>query len=503
MPVLPRFKGGCVREPAISAQELQVTRATRWPGALVLILVGALALSLFARVKLGWSLPLWFDEVYTGTIASQSDFAGLLRWCRAEITGPAFYMPMWVWAKVAGTGNVALRLPALILSIAGPVLIAWRGHPDKNVRLFWAIFSLLWLPMLPLATEARPYPQLFFLGSLQAMFFLQLNRSLGRRAAFGWTMATALFVLTNYYAFVISAFQGLALAVTHRRRLLRLYPALPPLLVAAAWMPFHLPLVLRFASEHGSIFTPLPPNAILAVPWFLFGPGLQAFVILMLLAFTQSSWWNGAKHLSPEAQLVWTGIAAFALIFTVGLFKATLAPRYVTPGMPALLFGLGWWANRVHSEKPPAVAAMLAVFFLATAATFVTGSEDERFRDRRNLQFETASNWLMDQPFDRLYYLKPEPSPTPERDAEIADFFFARAGRPVRVIASDYKSAMTPALANDGRASVLFIGDSRSAGRLQQWMGARPAGWICRDFGQTAFAIMACRPRLPRSPRGR
>lgn len=472
------------------------------PARLALLFWAALALSLTARLATGWALPFWFDEVYTGTIAAQPDFAGVLRWCLSEITGPAFYVPMWLWAKIAGTGDAALRLPALVMSVGGPLLIAWRGHPDREVRLFWAILSLLWLPLLPMATEARPYPQIFLLGSLQAIFFLRLGKSPNLREAFGWTTATALFVLTNYYALVISGFQALALVATHRRQLVRLLPAALPLLLAAGWMVFHLPVVLRFASEHGRMFTPLPPSAVLAVPLFLFGAGLQAFLIPVLLGWTYSSWWKRPAKPSAEAQLVWAGIAAFALIFAVGLFRATLTPRYVTPGIPALLFGLAWWAGKVRAQKPAAVASMVVIFFIATGAALVTDPTDERFRDRRNLQFETASAWLMEQPMDRLYYLKPAPSPTPALDAEVAGFFFTREGRPVRVISGVHKSAMTPALAGDADAGVLFIGDSRSSGELEKWLEAQPSGWTCRDFGHTPFAIMACRPRLRRSPRG-
>ena len=101
----------------------------------------------------------------------------------------------------------------------------------------------------------------------------------------------------------------------------------------------------------------------------------------------------------------------------------------------------------------------------------------------------------MERPLDRLYYLKPEASPAPDRDAEIAGFFFARAGRPVSVIQTDYRSAMTASLANDRRGGVLFIGDKSSSRELTGWFGQQPLGWTCRDFGQTAFAIVACRPK--------
>ena len=463
----------------------------------------AIVVSLAAKLTNGWDLPFWFDEVYTATIAGQPDVAGLLHWCLLEMTGPAFYVPMWLWAKVAGTGDAVMRFPALAASFACAALIAWRGHPDRDVRLLWAIFTLLWLPVLPMATEARAYPQLLLLGSAQAALFLGLNRSPDLRTAFAYTTVTALFVLTNYYALVITGFQGLALLWANRRAMLRLYPALVPLLIAGVWMSVHLPFVLKAASTRGSQFQPLPPDAVLAIPWFLFGQGFHAVLILVLLAYTRRLWWSLDTRPSPEAQLVWTGVLTFALITGVGFVQATMMPRYLVPGIPALLFGLAWWAKQVWGRQSAAVFAMLAIFFVSMGATILFGSADDRFRDRRNFQFETASAWLMQQPVDRLYFLNSAPAAEPSLEAQLGGFFFERAGRPVKVIPGAYGSAMTRAVAEDRRAGVLLVVDRRAPRAFTNWILSQEPRWTCRKFAQTAFGIVACKPKLPRSPQAR
>src|SRR5512139_2711991 len=224
-----------------------------WP---LLAFLGALVVGIIARVAAGRGLPLGFDETFTATIASQPNFAGLLHWCLTELSGPAFYMPMWIWAKVAGVSDAALRAPALAFSIATPLMIARFGHGDRNIRLWWAALTLLWLPDLPAATEARPYAQMFFLGTVQAIMFLRLAAHARPWPAFWWGTATALAVLTHSYALAIGGCQGLALLGVHRKSLVRLWPMAVPLAVMLAWMAFHLPHVLQFMATHLTHYEP-------------------------------------------------------------------------------------------------------------------------------------------------------------------------------------------------------------------------------------------------------
>src|SRR5205823_12129116 len=83
----------------------------------------------------GWRAPFWLDEAYTGTIASQLTLAGLLRWCRHELSGPIYYAALWLWEKVAGNTDTALRLPSLIMWVGAVLLMAVHKGQDLRDRL--------------------------------------------------------------------------------------------------------------------------------------------------------------------------------------------------------------------------------------------------------------------------------------------------------------------------------------------------------------------------------
>ena len=437
-----------------------------------------------------------------GAIAGQATYNGLVQWCLHELTGPAFYMPMWLWAKFVGTGDAALRMPSLALSIGAPLLIAWRGHADRDLRLFWATLAMLWMPALATATEARPYSQLFFLCALQAMLFLRVTRSPSRGLVLGWASVTALAVLTHYYALAIGGLQALALIVSHRRTPWRLGPALFPLGLAAVWMLFHARFLLDFAAGHIASYAPVPLWSLAAVPWWVFGQGLQGFLILALLVYTRASWWLKGGKPSPEALLIGTGVASIALIVVAGLFRATLMPRYLTPGIPALLFGLAYWAKlqRPHDVRP--VFALFGISVAAMAVTLVTGPNDIRFLERRSFQFETASAWLMERAPTRLVFLWPTATGAQSHSAqlaEVAGFFFARSRHPVTVEISrgglDPNRTLLQAAGDDPRTAILWVSDNRSMHDPAPRIAQIDSRWECQNSSEGQILIVACRRR--------
>ena len=476
-----------------------LVRAREWP---LRLFACALPLGLAARLCGGWGLPLWMDEVFSGTIAGQRDLAGLIRWCLSELTGPAFYAPLWLWAKLFGTSDAALRAPPMLFALATPLLVAWRGHPERSIRLLWAALILLWLPIIPMASEARAYPQLFFLTTAQAMLFVPLMRAPGALTAWGWAAVSACAILTHYYALPITGLQGIALIVGHRGRMLRLAPALLPFAVAGVWMAFHLRFLLTYASGYLANYNAMPAVMALAFPIFLFGPGIQGFFALGMIAITARAWWREVQWRSPEAILVMTGVIAFALLIVCGLIRATLMPRYLTPAIPAILFGIACWAQRLRAREAVPVALLFASLFAAMAVAMVGGSDDLRYRERRHFEFETASTWLAERQPERLHFLW-STSVGAQSDSdylrEIAGFFFARAGNPVEVVVSrggnDPSRALITAAGDDPSAALLWLSDNRLPKGVVPRVAGVDARWECRDFGGDGVLVYACRRR--------
>ena len=470
-----------------------------WP---LLLFLAAIPVSALVYLNTGWNLPLWFDETFTGTIATQPTIHGLIGWCLSELSGPAFYMPMWLWVKLAGASDAALRAPALGFALATPLLIAWRGHRERDLRLFWGALILLWLPMVAMATEARSYPLLSFLCAMQAVAFVKFARTASPANAFLWSTACAAAILTHYYAASVVLFQALALVAVHRRALLPLYPAVLPFLVAAAWIAFHFNFLIRFATGHVANYVGMSPLGLLAAPNFLFGQGPQAAVMLALIIFTRPSWWDRAKSITPEALLVWAGLAAFFLIIVAGIFNATFQPRYLTPAVPALLFGVACWADGLRSRQPAIVLLAFAALFAAMITAPLLADKDDRFAYRRHFQFETASQWLGEAEIERLHFLWLSPtgaiSPSP-RLADVAGFFFRRSGHPVEVEVSrggaEPNAALLAAAGDDPRAGLLWISDRMPTG-VTTAIDRYDHRWQCRNFGSDRYLVYACRRRV-------
>ncbi|RST30420.1 hypothetical protein HMF7854_05960 [Sphingomonas ginkgonis] len=471
-----------------------------------LLLATAFALALAARLAAGWTLPLWFDESFTATIAAQPDFAGLLRWCLSELTGPAFYMGMWGWAKLAGTSDAALRLPPLLFSFGAPLLIAWKGHERLNIRCFWAAACLLWLPMLAMASEARSYPQLFFLSAAQAIAFRRLLHRPNRNAALLWSTLTALAVLTHYYSLLVSGLEALAILATQRRRWMALLPAALPLLAAAAWMLFHLSFVLFFAVGLFGHYNPVPPAAMVLLPVWVLGMGPQSLVLPAALVLTSREWRAAALRQSPEALLVWCAVAAIALLALSSLFRPTLMPRYLTPAMPGLMFGVALWADRLWPRSRAIVLAVYASLASALLLALLLGPDDIRFRERRHFELETASRWLVEGGPERLYFLWSTPTGALsaqgqgiENLRQVAGFEFARSGRPVDVRLVDWTGErnrmLVTAARGDPAAALLWVSDNRLPDGVRPAVEQLDPTWTCRDFGGEGILVYACRRR--------
>ena len=471
-------------------------RTGDWP---LLIFLAALPLGTIARIWPGWALPLSFDETFTATIVSQSTFAGLLRWCLSELTGPAFYVPMWLWAKVAGSSDFALRLPIFILSIAAPLIIARYGHPDRATRLLWAALMFLWFPIIPTANEARPYPVLLFYVTLQAMLFLKLAVGARPMLSFWWGTATMLAALTNSYALVVGGCQGIALIVTHRRNVIRLWPMIPPLLLGAAWNAVHLPFVLGFMAGPIVHYEPDRWSMFLAAPMFALGQGICGYLILGLLILTRRHWQEGLGTTTQAALLISAGVAAAVIILWAGQVGTQ---RYVTPAIPALLFGLACWARRVLWRDT--MLALLAFIALWASMLFglVASSRDPHLSHRKHLEIETASGWLMQSRPRSLYFLWSSPTgwKSNERNlSQVAGYFFAREGRPLHVNVerggTDPNAGLVAASASDGNSAILWISDIRLSSGMTPRIDRIDRRWECRDFGGEGKLVYACRRR--------
>ena len=483
------------------------------------VLVGALVLFVANILTASLRVPLWLDENFSATIAAQPTFARLVNWCLNELSGPLYYSLLWVWEKIAGDGNVALRIPSIALSIAAPGFLLWKGHPDRTTRTLWALYIALWQPGLGIATEARPYTLMLLLGCVQAVCFLHLMRAPTTRRAAIWAGVSALAVLTHYHALVISGVQGLAYLLIWRQTALRTWPALLVLAPMAAWMSWHLQFVLHYANSGQTWYQVLTWQQALFVPVFFCGSVATAAALVVLLPASLyariARARAGAQPLrpSPEVVLIATGLIATLIVVAMGFVRPSFSMRYLLAyvGAVSLLIPLV-----LREVKPllPVAPMLIVMLFIGTAMPpLVQNLKAPEADHRYQFNFEQPSAWIMahgpkDGRTRKLVFLWDNPTALlgkPDKLADVGGFFFRREHRPVAVLIPHYALNADPYPAvlalTQGRAdsAVIWAFDkavpNTSALRHPPGVLQDKTRWTCRDFGADAITVLACVPR--------
>lgn len=478
------------------------------------VLITAFLLFLANIFVSGLLTPLWLDENFSATIAAQPSLRELIDWCLNELSGPLYYSLLWAWEKIAGDGNAALRIPSLFFSIAAPAFILWRGHEDRTIRYLWALSVALWQPGFSIATEARPYSLMVFLGCVQAACFLRLIEAPTTERAAIWTGISSLGVLTHYHAAVISGIQGIAYLIIWRRKAVRTWPAVFVLLPMTAWMYWHLHFVLNYASSGYSWYQLLSWREALFAPLFLCGSVATLIALGLMLPVwayvrfgTAQSEGTNSPRLSPEIVLICTGLLSAACVVAIGFVRPSFSMRYLLPYVGAVSLLIPIVIRDVKHLVPAAPMAIILLLIGSALPPLVKRFAEPLDDHRYGFNFEQPSDWIMRKSDTRrLVYLWDNPTALmgkPDKLAEVGGFFFRRQGRRVEVLIPRYALNADPnpavlALAK-GQPDTAIIwaydrGVPNTSALLHPPRLSRDKGWRCRNFGLGSVTVLACIP---------
>ena len=322
-------------------------------------LLGIVALAAALRFWRIGHQSFWLDEVFTARLA-RDDLGGMLDGVReTESTPHLYYVLVWLWEKVFGHGEAALRSLSALFGIA-TVPVAYTAarelfRPAAAVAASALVAVNPWFVWY--SQEARAYALLMLLATASLLFFLRAVRRRGRRDLALWALLSALAVLTHYFAVFLVATEAAWLLWTQRRR------ALPAVAGVAAAGLAVLPLAVAQRAEAHTTFIEdialrtrigdLPKRFVtgeLGTPTPAIGPVAGALVVLGLLL---------VLRLAPEDRRRALGLAALAAI-------SVLAPVALAIAGPDLLLP----RNAIASYVPLAilVAAGLATHRLGIAA---------------------------------------------------------------------------------------------------------------------------------------
>ncbi len=344
--------------------------AAWWPLAALVVLAAALRLSTLDLQS------FWYDEAYVPVHTLHASLGATLRSVvHRENTPPLWYVLIWGWSRIFGTGEVALRLPSALAGTA-TVAAAWgigrelAGKRAANATAALVAFNPLFVWY---SQEARAYGLFVLLAALAACCCLRADRELteaGRHApsapadsgmrakrvspqsvpvaASGWMWAFAASgaaaLATHYFAVFLVA----PMCVWILRKRERWRVALPAVAAVGAVGAALVPLALA-QGGHGtqwigewalaSRLEAIPQYYLTGYSGAPLGHGIELLAAVEILVAMGYGLWRVLTPQESRGALLALGLAACGVLIPVAMVAGGadyLAPRNVVAAMVPL-----------------------------------------------------------------------------------------------------------------------------------------------------------------------
>ena len=342
-----------------------------WPLAALLLLAAALRLSTLDLQS------FWYDEAYVPVHTLHASLAATLRSVEhRENTPPLWYVLIWGWSRIFGTGEVALRLPSALAGIA-TVAVAW-GIGQQLAGRRTAIATAALVATNPLlvwySQEARAYGLFVFLAALAIWCWLRADAepTPRRLAAFAASGAAAL--ATHYFA----VFLLVPMCLWLLRRRGRWRVVLPAVAAIGAVGVALIPLALA-QGGHGTQWIgewalsarleTIPQYYLTGYSGAPLGHGVELAVALTILAGIGYGLWRALTPRESDAALLALGLAACGVLIPVAMAVGGadyLAPRNVVAATIPLTAGIAAIVVAQRTGRAGmALAGLIVLGFLA------------------------------------------------------------------------------------------------------------------------------------------
>jgi len=361
-----------------------------WLAVLAVLTMSAL---LARAVNLGGP-ALWTDEMYSFSIAS-----GPLRPLLVEQdqTPPLFALLLHFWIMVAGSGDLALRVPSALAGTAAvPVtFFVARRYLDPAASFLAAGLIALSVYGVVVSQEARPYALFLLLAGTGMLTLQRFEERPDRGRAVAHGAVAVLLLYTHAYALLFVAAHTLYMLLRHggdaawRRRWLALQG-----FVAVAYAPW-LPTLLASSQRVAGDFWLQPPGRMEALRTLstLAGSWAGPYVAVPLLAL--AVWWTARatrgrlRDSGDRSSLLWLSIGLpVALPFILSYALPVYTPKYAIPAsIPVVILAVVALRRLTVAWRPPAFAVvtgiLLAISTGMVASYFVAGQPEDRKQDWR------------------------------------------------------------------------------------------------------------------------
>lgn len=335
----------------------------------------------------------------------------------SDTSPPLYYLVVYFWARLLGTGDVSLRGFSLVCALACVPLMWKVGRELGGVRT--AMVSAFLFSVVPIgvyySTEGRMYSMVWLLSLILASTTLAAVKGQGPRRLFLiWGVVGGLGLVTHYFFAFVWAALGAWLIFRLRSRF-SLLAVVTSLCVCLPWYVFLPQTLSRSRLTEGWLAGPLLPTEAATAPlrflwtyfsggvhWQAWGPfsgrfPLDLLVLFLVLVSVGLALWRAPRWMiEGQRGLLWLWLSG-ALVGPVVFdllqgTHASLVTRYALAGLPAAVLLLATALSAIPSvSRAFLVAAFVVVWAPANLALYERASRSDRpFRETAEL----ISRWL-------------------------------------------------------------------------------------------------------------
>jgi mannosyltransferase len=166
------------------------------------VLVAIVVVAAVIRIITIDNQSFWTDEALTAYEAQLPFGAMLHTVAHVETTPPLYFVLIWIWAKLFGTSEVALRS---ISTLAGIALVPIAYLSARELVSRWAgVIAAAFVAVNPFliwfSQEARAYMLLAALTGAGFLWFARARADPSRRNLTWWAVLSALALMTHFFA---------------------------------------------------------------------------------------------------------------------------------------------------------------------------------------------------------------------------------------------------------------------------------------------------------------
>jgi mannosyltransferase len=327
----------------------------------------------------------WYDEAFTPVHVLHAGLGATLEGVvHTENTPPLWYVLIWGWSRIFGTGAIALRLPSALFGVV-TVPVAWAIGRELSERRATAIAAGAFVAVNPLfvwySQEARAYGCFVLMSALAMLCFLRAQREPTRRRLAAFAVSASLALSSHYFAAFLVAPMVLLLLPRGRHRADGQADWGASLLACGAVAVVGLALLVLASAQGGhgaqwieqwalsSRLQAIPQYYLMGYSGAPLGHGVELLVALPILAGLGLGGWRVLEPREERGALIALALAVCGVLLPIVLvaFGADyLAPRNLVAAMIPVTAVIAVIVTARRAGRAGAVlAALIVVAFLA------------------------------------------------------------------------------------------------------------------------------------------